>query len=216
VSASPVPRITAESNRVEAFSDGVLAIAITLLVLDLHSADRRGDVGHGIVSQWPTYIAYVASFAYIGVVWVNHHSLFNRIERVDSGLLWCNLALLLPISVLPFPTAQLASAMDDGTHDDKVYALLLYAGVSVAMAATWLIVFSYLVRHPALVRSDVPDGFFTMERNRSFFGIIGSVVPVLIGLFSPIIALVVLVVIPVFYALTAEGLLTRRPGPAGA
>jgi uncharacterized membrane protein len=202
--------MTAESNRVEAFSDGVLAIAITLLVLDLHSVDKRGGVGHGIVSQWPTYVAYIASFGYIGVVWVNHHSLFSRIARVDGGLLWCNLALLLPVSVLPFPTAQLASALDDGTHDDKVYALLLYAGVSVAMAATWLIVFNYLARHPSLVEPDVPAGFFTVERNRSFFGIIGSVVPVLIGLFSPITALVALAVIPAFYAVTAEGLPQMR------
>ena len=87
------PRLLAESSRVEAFSDGVLAIAITLLVLDLHTGGHRGFVGHDLLAQWPTYLAYVASFLYIGVIWVNHHSLFTRIAAVDSGLLWCNLAL---------------------------------------------------------------------------------------------------------------------------
>jgi uncharacterized membrane protein len=106
--STPPPRILAESNRVEAFSDGVLAIAITLLVLDLHTAGHPGHVGGDLLAQWPTYLAYVASFIYIGVVWVNHHALFNRIASVDTGLLWCNLALLLAASVLPFPTAELA------------------------------------------------------------------------------------------------------------
>jgi uncharacterized membrane protein len=92
----------------------VLAIAITLLVLDLHPGDRYGQVGSDLLAQWPTYLAYVASFIYIGVVWVNRHSLFTRIASVDSGLLWCNLALLLAASVLPFPTAELAFAMGRG------------------------------------------------------------------------------------------------------
>jgi len=112
--STPPPRILAESNRVEAFSDGVLAIAITLLVLDLHTAGHPGHVGGDLLAQWPTYLAYVASFIYIGVVWVNHHALFNRIASVDTGLLWCNLALLLAASVLPFPTAELAFAMGQG------------------------------------------------------------------------------------------------------
>jgi uncharacterized membrane protein len=88
---SRAARPLAESSRVEAFSDGVLAIAITLLVLDLHTASEPGRVGHDILQQWPSYLAYVASFLYIGVVWVNHHSLFTRLGRVDTGLLWCNL-----------------------------------------------------------------------------------------------------------------------------
>jgi uncharacterized membrane protein len=206
-----VPRVLAESNRVEAFSDGVLAIAITLLVLDLRTGDHAGHVGHDLLAQWPTYLAYVASFIYIGVVWVNHHSLFTRIANVDSGLLWCNLALLLATSVLPFPTAELAFAMGQGTHGDKVSALLLYAVISAAMAVTWLIMFSYLHRHPQLLRPGVTAAFFRTERLRAVAGIIVPFVPVLIGLLSPLTALVLMVAMPVFYAATAEGL---RPPPA--
>jgi uncharacterized membrane protein len=203
------PRLLAETSRVEAFSDGVLAIAITLLVLDLHTGDRVGRVGHDLLAQWPTYLAYVASFMYIGVVWVNHHSLFTRIAAVDAGLLWCNLALLLAASVLPFPTAELAFAMGHGNHHDQVNALILYAVISSAMALTWLVMFTYLQLHPRLLNPNVTAGFFRAERLRAIAGIVAPCIPVLIGLWSPVTALVVMVVTPVFYALTAEGL--RKP-----
>jgi uncharacterized membrane protein len=200
------PRVLAESSRVEAFSDGVLAIAITLLVLDLHTGGHRGFVGHDLLAQWPTYLAYVASFLYIGVIWVNHHSLFNRIAAVDSGLLWCNLALLLTASVLPFPTAELAFAMGQGTYGDKISALVLYAVISAVMAMSWLVMFSYLQRHPQLLRPGVSADFFRTERLRAVAGIIAPFVPVLIGLWSPLTALVLMVATPIFYAATAEGL----------
>jgi uncharacterized membrane protein len=207
---TPVPRMLAESGRVEAFSDGVLAIAITLLVLDLHTGDHPGHVGHDLLTQWPTYLAYVASFIYIGVVWVNHHSLFTRIARVDAGLLWCNLALLLAASVLPFPTAELAFAMQHGNHGDKISALLLYAVVSAAMAATWLAMFVYLHRHPGLLRPGVTVAFFRAERLRAVAGIFAAFAPVLVGLVAPVAALAFIVAMPVFYAATAEGLRSRQ------
>jgi uncharacterized membrane protein len=209
------PRPLAESSRVEAFSDGVLAIAITLLVLDLRTGDHAGQVGKDLLAQWPTYLAYVASFLYIGVIWVNHHSLFTRIAAVDTGLLWCNLALLLTASILPFPTAELAFAMGQGTYGDKVSALVLYAVISAVMAMSWLLVFIYLQRHPQLLRPGVPADFFRTERLRALAGIIAPFVPVLIGLWSPPTALVVMVATPVFYAATAEGLTTPPPWHRG-
>jgi uncharacterized membrane protein len=209
------PRVLAESSRVEAFSDGVLAIAITLLVLDLHTGGHRGLVGHDLLAQWPTYLAYVASFLYIGVIWVNHHSLFTRIAAVDPGLLWCNLALLLTASVLPFPTAELAFAMGQGTYGDKISALVLYAVISAVMALSWLVIFMYLQRHPQLLRPGVTAGFFRTERLRAVAGIIAPFVPVLVGLWSPLTALVLMVVTPVFYAATAEGLKTRSAAERG-
>lgn len=194
------------SGRVEAFSDGVLAIAITLLVLDLKVPEGEpGTVIRHLLDQWTSYVAYLASFLYVGVIWVNHHALFNRIRRVDSGVLWRNLALLLAASVLPFPTATLAYAMQHGTHGDQLAALALYALVAAAMGLTWLLMFSYLDRHPDLVHSDVAAGFFREERRRAALGILGPVVAVAIGVVAPAIALLALVVLPVFYALTTEG-----------
>jgi uncharacterized membrane protein len=214
---SRAARPLAESSRVEAFSDGVLAIAITLLVLDLHTDFEPGRAGHDILAQWPTYLAYVASFLYIGVIWVNHHSLFTRISRVDAGLLWCNLGLLLTASVLPFPTAELASAMsgDLTTHGDKVSALLLYAVISSAMAASWLVTFIYLHNHQDLCPG-APAGFFRAEQLRAVPGIIVPFAPVLVGLWDPRVALALLVVMPLFYAFTANGMRRSLSQPAFA
>ena len=207
---SAPPRVLAESGRVEAFSDGVLAIAITLLVLDLHTGHHVGEVGQELIAQWPTYLAYVASFVYIGVVWVNHHALFARIAQVDSGLLWANLGLLLTTSILPFPTAELAFAMGSGTHQDQLSALFLYALISSAMGLSWLIVFTYLRRHPQLLEKDVPPTFFDVERRRAIAGVLAPVLPAVVALISPFAALVILIATPIFYALTAEGLPVRR------
>ncbi len=209
-------RPLAESSRVEAFSDGVLAIAITLLVLDLHTEFEPGQAGHDILAQWPTYLAYVASFLYIGVIWVNHHSLFTRIDRVDAGLLWCNMGLLLTASVLPFPTAELAAAMSEhGHNNDRVSALLLYAVISSAMATSWLVTFIYLHTHQELCPG-APAGFFRAEQLRAVPGIIVPFAPVLVGLWNPRVALVLLVVMPLFYAATANGMRRSVSQPAFA
>ena len=105
----------AESNRVEAFSDGVFSIAITLLVLELAIPALRGEFQKELVDEWVSYVAYLAAFANIGVLWMGHHTAFSRIRAVDSGLMWRNLVLLLTVSVVPFPTAVIASAYRVGT-----------------------------------------------------------------------------------------------------
>jgi uncharacterized membrane protein len=104
--ADPVAGPLTESTRVEAFSDGVFAIAITLLVLDLEAPASRGGPARP-ARPVAAYVAYLASFGYIGVIWANHHYLFTRIARVSGALLWRNRALLA-MPVLPFPTAVVA------------------------------------------------------------------------------------------------------------
>ena len=96
-------------NRLEAFSDGVFAIAVTLLVLDLGvPAPGIGSLGHELLAQWPSYAAYVISFLTIGIIWINHHAAFSRLRVVDHSILMWNLALLLTVSVLPFTTSLMA------------------------------------------------------------------------------------------------------------
>ncbi len=99
----------------EAFSDGVFAIAITLLVLDLAVPElgQKEGVGHVLLDQWPLYAAYLVSFASVGAVWIAHSTITDHLERVDSVLLRLNLLLLFFVSVLPFPTKMLAEYIRD-------------------------------------------------------------------------------------------------------
>src|SRR2546423_10880475 len=93
-------------NRVEAFSDGVFAIAATLLVLEIHvpAPGARGGLGHALLEQWPAYASYVVSFLVIGIIWVNHHAVLEHLRVVDRPLLLLNLLLLLWVALIPWPT----------------------------------------------------------------------------------------------------------------
>lgn len=191
------------SARVEAFSDAVLAIAMTLLVLDLHAPGT--DVLHHLLLQWPAYLAYLASFGYIGVIWINHHQMFTRIAAVDLGLLWCNLGLLLGVSVLPFPTAVLSSAFGTGSRPNEVTAAVLYALVAGGMGLAWLVLFHYLATHEALLARRTPAAFFVQERRRALLGVISYLVAAAVAPWQPVASLVIICVLPVFYGATSEG-----------
>ncbi|MGH3257951.1 MAG: TMEM175 family protein [Streptosporangiaceae bacterium] len=213
------PRTLAESNRVEAFSDGVFAIVITLLVLDLKAPMTKGAVLHDLLMQWPAYLAYLASFAYVGVIWINHHNLFTRIAWVNGGLLWRNLALLGAMSVLPFPTAVLSSAFQLRSHADERTALVLYGIIGVATAATWLLLFQFLSRSPRLLEHEAHATFFAGERHRAVIGVMGYAVVALCAFWLPVAGLVITCVLPVFYGVTSGGWRRRTPqsdapGPA--
>ncbi|QXG76619.1 DUF1211 domain-containing protein [Modestobacter sp. L9-4] len=196
----------ADTGRVEAFSDGVLAIVITLLVLDLRAPEEEGEFLTGLLDQWPVYVAYLASFGYVGVIWVNHHQLFTRIEAVDGGLLWRNLVLLLATSVLPFPTAVLGSAFQHGDHHDQQVALVGYASVAACMCLAWLAVYRYLARHGELIAPDTPASWFLRERWRALLGLAADVAAAGAGIWQPVAGLVIAALLPVFYGLTSGGL----------
>ena len=207
----------ATSSRLEAFSDGVLAIAITLLVLDLRvPAHEPGTLLHALGLIWPSYLAYVASFFYIGVVWLNHHAAFTRIRMVDRGLLAANLLLLLFTSVLPFPTAVLADSIRLGSLNDQRAAIGLYGLISTLMAASWLLFYHYLHHSTDLAHAHVPPVYFGVQRRRAVTGIIGFLLATLLGItLSPLFGLALFIALPLFYAITSEGIRPRpQPDPA--
>lgn len=212
-SAGLAVKPAAESGRVEAFSDGVLAIVITLLILDVRADVRRGHLAADLLAQWPVYLAYLASFAFVGVVWVNHHQLFGRIRLVDTGLLWRNLLLLLAVSVLPFPTALVGHALQRGGAADQRVAVVVYGVIAGLLALAWLLVFSHLAAHPELLHDNVPASFFAAERSRAILGAVTYVAAILAGLALPVVALAVFVVLPVFYGFTSNGRPDREPQP---
>lgn len=114
-------------NRIEAFSDGVIAIIVTIMVLELHPPEEPGL--ERLLHLWPVFLAYALSFGYVGVYWVNHHRLFSHARRVSNALVWLNLGLLFALSLIPFTTAYLGDQhfSRDGT---LVYmASMIFPGV---------------------------------------------------------------------------------------
>ena len=124
-----------DKGRVEIFSDGVFAIAITLLVLDISVAPADYDhLRHALLHEWPAYLAYVTSFLTVGSVWIAHHSLFSRLRFIDPTLLRLNLLLLMTAAFLPFPTSVLAQALHHGGTAERT-AVVFYGAAALVIEA---------------------------------------------------------------------------------
>jgi len=120
-----------DKGRVEIFSDGVFAIAITLLVLDMTVAPSDYDhLRHALAHEWPAYLGYVTSFLTVGSVWIAHHSLFSRLRFIDPVLLRLNLLLLMTAAFLPFPTSVLAQALHHGGTAERT-AIVFYGAAAL-------------------------------------------------------------------------------------
>jgi uncharacterized membrane protein len=126
--------------RLETFSDGVFAIAITLLVLTIGQPGDYRDLGRELVDRWPALAAYVVSFVIIGIMWLNHHSLFSRFRAVDRPLYYLNLAVLLTVVLLPYPTGILGEALrqGEGAREAAVAYSVLMTLNGFAWAGLWL------------------------------------------------------------------------------
>ncbi len=127
-------------TRLEALSDGIFAIAMTLLVLTIAPPVRYHDLGHELLARWPSIAAYVVSFAVIGIMWLNHHSVFGHLERIDRGVVYLNLLLLLTVAFLPYPTGVFGEALGrrQGARVAAVVYSLTMAVNAYAWAAIWL------------------------------------------------------------------------------
>jgi uncharacterized membrane protein len=158
-----------ETDRLEAFSDGVFAIVITLLVLEIRVP--RGQSGEGplvaaLVEQWPTYLAFLASFATVGIMWVNHHRLFVLIGRTDNNLFLLNLLLLLGVTIVPFPTAVLAEYIG---HPGERAAAIVYTGTSVIIAILFNLLWRYAAANGRLLPAEIDrDAVRRITRSYAF------------------------------------------------
>ncbi len=178
-----------EKGRAEAFSDGVLAVAITLLALDLHvDPGAEGGVLHQLGHRWPSFVAYLVSFFVIGVIWVNHHAMFALVERVDRVLLFENLVLLMFVTTLPFTTTTLADAIRVGGGDART-AVVLYGVSNIGMAFAFTAMFARMVNHGLLV-SPVPPEVGRAAVRRFGLGTIAYPIATVLGLIWPPLILV--------------------------
>jgi uncharacterized membrane protein len=137
-----------ETKRVEAFSDAVFAIAITLLILEIKvPTQEQGHLADQLLRQWPSYLAFITSFAYIGIMWINHHRMFTNIGKCTDTLLALNLLLLLGVTVVPFPTAVVAEHLHGA---DRRPAAILYNATFVFIALAFNFLWRYAVAHRLL------------------------------------------------------------------
>lgn len=187
-------------GRVEAFSDGVIAVAITLLVLDLRVPEPDGgeDLAARLLNLWPNYLAYGISFLAIGIMWINHHAALRRLKSVDHAVLVVNLLLLMCIVTLPFSTSLFATYLDAGSGGHLAAAI--YAGSFLVTSAVFLVLqFLVLVRRPHLLRDPL-----TRDQQRSLLlraAIAGPtyLVAALLGLVTPYLTLAVCIALGIFY-----------------
>jgi uncharacterized membrane protein len=189
-----------ETDRVEAFSDGVFAIAITLLILSVGIEQApHGDLGTYLVDLWPAYAAYAVSFLTIGIMWVNHHLLFDNFARVDRPMLLLNIVLLMLIAFVPFPTHIVAEFAR--SEVDRRNAALLYGLTMTATAILFFALWMYGSRR--LLRANADP--------RVVSGITRSYLPgaplyasaTLLAFLSSIASLVMFAAIALFYALSS-------------
>lgn len=190
-----------ETGRVEAFSDGVFAIAITLLILavGIEQARAEGELSEQLLDLWPAYLAYAVSFLTIGIMWINHHAVFRHFARVDRPLLLLNIFLLMLIAFTPFPTRVVAEFAH--TDADRRAAALLYGITMTLTAIFFFTVWMYGSRR--LLRPDAD--------RREVSGITRSYLPgtpmyataTLLALVSPLASLIMFGALAVFYALSS-------------
>jgi uncharacterized membrane protein len=174
-------------SRVEAFSDGVFAIAITLLILELRVPHVDHGLWRGLIALWPSYVAFLLSFAVILIMWVNHHELLRMAEGVTYPFLFANGLLLLTVTFVPFPTAVLAAYL--GTPEAKP-AVAFYCGTFFMNGLVWNLLFHTIVRS-GLLRPDVGAETVENVRRAYWLGSVVYLVATLLALVQPVAGLVI-------------------------
>jgi uncharacterized membrane protein len=199
-------RFSLRSSRMEALSDGIFAIASTLLVLDLAIPAISSDVGRSLLHQWPTYLAYLVSFATIGNAWLNHSVITEYLERADAILLRLNLVLLFFVSVLPFPTHMLAEYLSNENAERiavTVYGLNLLA-IGAFTSLTWHYA---LAEH--LVRRDNSEDDVRAISAKLDPSLASYAVAIGIGLLWPKVAVVLYLIIALFVIIPFRAVFRR-------
>lgn len=186
--STPESRRRLSTRRLEAFSDGVFAIAITLLVLDITvPAGSEDDLLAAVVNQWPSYLAYVVSFATIGVAWLEHNAITDYMDYADAVVVRVNLLLLLLVSFLPFPTRLIAEYF--GERDAERVAATIYGANLLLIAVLLFLMWRYVVSE-GHVRTDVSEqeiAVLTRQLKPGFASYVGLIA---LGFFFPTVAVV--------------------------
>ena len=196
------PAVRRDTIRLVAFSDGVFAITVTLLVLEIRPPTDDSNLLHGLVELWPSYLAYAVTFLFIGQVWVNHHVMFDHIRAADRLVLLLNTLLLMVVAFLPFATSVLAGALRSG-HGQRT-AVVFYAIAFDVTALTFNAVWQYACRHGLLSKALDPDGTTAISR-RFQLALAWLATGALLGAVLPVLGLAVIAAFNAFYWLPIPG-----------
>ena len=188
---------TAGTGRLEAFSDGVFAIAATLLVLSFSVGTVAGSqLDTALFHLWPAYLAYATSFLTIGIIWMNHHHCVSLMGRADRTLLFVNLILLMIVAFFPFPTKLVADYL---RTDGEQAAVLAYTGTLTAMAVVYNAWWRYAATGRRLIAEGVPDAEIRAVTRAFNPGIVIYGVTFLVAFASPVASVILTFLIAAFY-----------------
>jgi uncharacterized membrane protein len=190
--------------RLEAFSDGVIAVAITLLVLNLPSSTSllhsHASLAHSLGEDWTQFVAYAISFVTIGIIWINHHAALARLREVDDGVLIVNLLVLMTIVVIPFATDLMASYLR--ARSGEKLAAAIYGGTFLLMAAAFTALNRQtLISKPHLMHGDTPEQLRRATLRRATVGVVPYAVATALAAVSPYLTLAIAGALALFYAL---------------
>jgi uncharacterized membrane protein len=194
------------TNRLEAFSDGVFAIAITLLVLEFRvPASDGAQVGGDLLKLWPSFLAYIVSFGTLGVIWVNHHAVVDKTRGADRALLFLNLLLMATVAFIPFPTSVLAQHL---LHDGEQVAAAFYAASLLMMAIGFALVTRHAIRAGLM---DAPAYRAPRRMRVVNLGLILYPVAIAVAFLSPLVSVALCIAVAVYYALPPRPSDSREP-----
>jgi uncharacterized membrane protein len=183
-------------NRLEAFSDGVFAVAITLLVLEI--AIPTGDnLWHKLGEEWPSFASFFVSFWVIGIIWVNHHGVLDHLKRADLPILYLNVFVLMAVVLIPFATALMAEHLNSGEDEDVAAAV--YAGSFLLMAIAMGTLWEYITRHRKALGVELNDEQVRSITRSFHLGNPFYAVAVAMAFVSPVAVLVIIAAMALYY-----------------
>jgi uncharacterized membrane protein len=202
-----------ETGRIEAFSDGVFAIAITLLIIEIGVPHLEGEppgttLPEALLRLWPSFLAYVISFLQIGVIWANHHNRFRFIERSDHVLLFLNILFLMCVAFIPFPTALLAEYLD-GTAAERETAGVIYAGTLAVTAVFFTVLWLYAAVNRRLVNRNLDPHLLRTMTRRYLLGTVAYLLVFLLAFVNVAASLALIVALALLFVLPEP---IDRPG----
>ena len=202
-----------DTGRIEAFSDGVFAIAITLLVIEIgvpHVEGAGTTLFGALIEQWPSYLGYAISFLQIGVIWANHHNRFRFIARSDHLLLFLNILFLMCVAFIPFPTAVLAEYLQ-GTDAERTMAGAVYAGTLAVTAIFFTLLWLYAAANYRLVDRNLDPSLLRAMTRRYVFGMAAYLLTFALAFVNVAVSLILIVILALLFVLPEPGERSKPP-----